>query len=367
MILTGFSCENFRNISSANLTFEEGVNLLFGNNAQGKTNAMEGIYLFARGKSFRGASDKELLKFGEEGFKIKVNYIDKSGNHSLEYIYYGGERRRTKDGYKLDKITEMIGNFRAVLFTPDDLCLVKAGPEERRAFLNVAISQCFPIYVKYYNSYKKALEERNFLLKKNARGDFVDRDEIIAWSKTLAEYASVIYKERKEYVKKLSEKASALLSSMTEDKDILSLSYKSDVFCEDDDTEKIKERYFEKFTSEIDREMIVGTTLFGPTHDDIEILINGKSARNFASQGQARSVVLAMKCAEGEVIKEVIGEYPVFLFDDVLSELDEKRQNFVLSGMEQKQILISTCEKDRIENATVKIEVEGGRYVSSRR
>ncbi len=367
MVLTGFFCENFRNIEKADLTFDEGVNLFCGNNAQGKTNAVEGIYLFARGKSFRGASDKDMTRFGEKGFQLKITYRDKSGDHSLEYACFGNERRRMKDGYRLEKITEMIGNFRAVLFTPDDLSMIKDGPEMRRNFLNVAISQCYPIYVRRFSAFKHALEERNCVLKTANKGFFLDQNEIFAWSKTLSEYAADLYLLRKQYIEKLSVSACRLLSVMTGGKDELSLSFKSDISPETFDKESIKECYYRKFTSGIDREIAVGTTLFGPSHDDMEITVNGISARNFASQGQQRSAVLAIKCAEGEVIREICGEYPVFLFDDVLSELDEGRKKYVLSGMEQKQILMTSCETDAIRNTEQTIRVEGGRYVSSRR
>ena len=159
MILKRFYLKDFRNIPEATIEFHDGVNLLFGSNAQGKTNAIEGIYLFARGKSFRKAKESDLVRFGSEGFRAEIEFETKMGGHSLSYATYGNERRRMKNGYKIDKVTEMIGSFRAVLFTPDHLGLVKDGPEERRAFLDVAICQCKPYYLSAYTNYKKALEQ----------------------------------------------------------------------------------------------------------------------------------------------------------------------------------------------------------------
>ncbi|MBQ8688935.1 MAG: DNA replication/repair protein RecF [Clostridia bacterium] len=363
MILKRFCAENFRNIEKCDISFLPGVNLLYGNNAQGKTNAVEGIYIFARGKSFRAKEDKELLFFGKEGFRIYIEYSDGDGEHTLEYAHYGRERRRRKNGYNLKSAKEMIGSFRAVLFYPDDLGIVKDSPEQRRAFLNVAISQCYGIYVDDYSKYKIALENRNHLLKSASKGNYVDARELESWSRSMAEYAAQIYLRRKDYIKKLELYANAVIRDMSSGEESLSLSYKSDIDGELSDARAIKEKYFEVFTRELDREKIVGTSLYGPHRDDMEILINGISARSFGSQGQQRSAALALKLAEGEVCREISGEYPVYLFDDVLSELDEGRREYVLSEVGKKQIIITTCESDFGKIPAEKIiEVTGGEY-----
>lgn len=362
MIIKKFRAENFRNIEGCEISFTDGTNLLYGNNAQGKTNAIEGIYLFARGKSFRSAEDKELVKFGSEGFRIYIEYEDKNGENSLEYAFFGRERRRKRNGYSIKSVKEMIGNFRAVLFYPDHLGLVKDSPEERRAFLNVAIGQCYPYYINCYSDYKSALENRNCLLKMASKGLYVDDGELKSWSDSMSEYASYIYIQRKEYIKKLELYAKKIMSEISDGKEELSLVYKSDIKIEASSREEALNEYKKVFSSEIEREKIVGTSLFGPHRDDIEILINGKSARNFASQGQQRSVVLSMKLGEGEVNREVSGEYPVFLFDDVLSELDDKRKKYVLSGIEKRQIIITGCEKDPDIKADNVIEVSLGEF-----
>ena len=193
MILKKFSAENFRNVEKESISFLPGVNLLYGDNAQGKTNAIEAIYLFARGKSFRAKEDKELLKFNEEGFRISIDFSSKNGDESLEYSLFGKERLRKKNGYKINKVKDMIGSFKAVLFSPDDLSLVKDSPEERRAFLNVAISQTYPSYIDIYSNYKKALDNRNHILKEASQGRFYDENELLSWSEYMAEYASYIY------------------------------------------------------------------------------------------------------------------------------------------------------------------------------
>jgi len=362
MIIKRFIAENFRNINNCDINFSKGVNLLYGNNAQGKTNAIEGIYIFARGKSFRASEDKELVKFEKEGFRLYIEYEDRYGDNSLEYSFFGRERKRKKNGYKLEKIKEMIGNFKAVLFYPDDLSLVKNSPEERRAFLNVAISQCYDDYIGYYSNYKKALENRNCLLKMASKGMFVDDNELISWSYYMAEYASYLYIIRKEYTQSLNKYSKNLMNQISSGKEEIELTYKSDIKKDIKERKEAEEEYKRIFTAEIEREKIVGSSLFGIHRDDLLININGVSARQYASQGQQRSIVLCLKLGEGEVIKEICGEYPVFLFDDVLSELDEKRKKFVIEGIGERQIIITSCEKENNFLPDKKIEVDLGKY-----
>ena len=365
MIIKRFCAENFRNIEKCDISLLPGVNLLYGNNAQGKTNAVEGIYVFARCKSFRAKEDKELLSFDKPGFRIYIEYEDSDGEHTLEYAHFGRERRRKRNGYPIKSVKEMIGGFRAVLFYPDDLGLVKDSPEERRAFLNVAISQCYPIYIDDYSRYKTALENKNCLLKSASKGGYVDNVELESWAGSMAEYAAKIYRMRTDYIKKLELYANAVMKDISGGKEDLKLSYKSDIVNGDADHKELRDAYFEIFTREIEREKIVGSSLWGPHRDDMEITINGVSARSYASQGQQRSIVLALKLAEGEVCREICGEYPVYLFDDVLSELDAARREYVLSDVGEKQIIITSCEPELGGvNASIVIKVTSGTYES---
>ncbi len=372
MRIKSFRATNFRNIENCNISFEDGVNFLFGENAQGKTNAIEGIYLFSRGKSFRSVDDREMIRFGTEGFRISIIYEDKDGEGILEYACFGRERLRKKNGYKISRVSEMIGSFRSVLFYPDDLDLVKGGPEERRGFLNVAISQCYPEYLAEYSRFKIALDNRNRILKNASKGNYFDEGELIAWSKQMAEYASFIYCLRRDYLSRLSIYTGKIALDMSAGKENITISLKSDI---DEDKpegllsrDEVIKKYIEVFTNNLQKEMIVGTSLYGPQRDDIEILLNEKSARAFASQGQQRSIVLSMKLAEGEVIKEMFSEYPVFLFDDVLSELDENRRRYCLSGMGQRQVIITSCESERLKDEAGRvIEVKEGEYVFTHR
>ncbi len=363
MIIKKFSASNFRNIERCEIEFRPGLNLLHGKNAQGKTNALEGIYIFSRGRSFRAREDKELIRFGAEGFRLSIEYEELSGSSTLEYAMLGKERLRKKNGYKLKGPSEMIGSFRSVLFYPDNLEIVKGGPEERRSFLNVAISQCFPSYIKYYADYKKALENRNCLLKLTGKGLYVSEDEISSWSYSMADYASYIYLMREEYVERIAPFASKIMSEISDGEETLTLDYSSDISGCDRDRERVREEYVRVFTESLDRERSAGVSLFGPHRDDLKLSVNGKDSRLYASQGQQRSCVLALKLAEGEVVKQITGEYPVYLFDDVLSELDERRRRYVLSDSKEKQIIITSCESEEYKQYGANIiEVSGGGY-----
>ena len=368
MKIRSFEAKNFRNIKNCKIEFSDGINLLIGKNAQGKTNVAEGIYLFSRGKSFRGSSEAELRYFGEEGFYTAVEYESKTGEERLEYSVFGKERLRKKNGYRINKVTEMIEGFKCVLFVPDDLSLVKGGPEGRRAFLNVAASLAEKNYIEFYRGYKIASENRNCILKNAKAGLYFDMSELNAWSGSVAKYAAEVCLVRREYINKIEKHAKKILSEISDMKEELSLKYSSDIDESITELSEIEEEYKRILSSDINREIAVGYSLFGPSRDDIEIKINGKEARAFASQGQQRSVVLAIKLAEGEVIREIFGEYPVFIFDDVMSELDEERRRYIVENAGEKQIIITSCEKESyVGIADNIIEVEGGFYVSSHR
>ncbi len=393
MKIVSLTAENYRNIEKQKIEFSDGVNLIIGKNAQGKTNVIEAIYTFARGKSFRGVADKKLIKFGCDYYFIEAVYEDKRRIQSLSYRYSEKGKVKKKNGIEEEKASDMLGNFRAVLFCPEHLMIVKGAPAERREFLNVGIAQNDIIYLKDYSLYGKILENRNALIKNAQKTSHFNENEIKVFSNQIAEWAAKIYIKRKEYIKRLDKYVNEVMKDISSGKESASLLYLSDI--EADTYEEAREKYRGVFSGSIRKEIAFGTTMFGPHRDDMEILINKISARTYASQGQQRSLSLALKIAEGEVSKEINGEYPVFLFDDVLSELDSDRQRYIMSNTGGKQIIISACEqniygyceetmKSTKEDNSEKedainennifgnekinvIEVDGGRYVSSYR
>lgn len=384
MLIRTFAAKNYRNIEDASLAFSPGINLLYGQNAQGKTNVLEGIYTFARGKSFRGSSDSEQVRFGERGFQISLGFFDGVREQTLSYRFGRGVRERLQNGAPLSSLREMMGLFRAVLFTPEHLSLVKGGPGERRLFANVGISQLKPSYLGLMTRYNNILEQRNSLLKSAQKGESVDMAFLDVWNRSLAEAAAEIALLRASYLREVGCEAAKCMQDISAGRENLVLYYESDFEIEDlpacerplDILRNVREeyrnnliaRYEELFSSRVEREIAAGCSLFGIHRDDICIKINEKDARSFASQGQQRSVALALKLAEGEISKKESGEYPVFLFDDVLSELDGARREYLLSSVKDRQVILTACESYGIENISANIiSVEGGRYDSAHR
>ncbi len=329
---------DFRNIENACLEFSPGTNILVGSNAQGKTAAIEGIYLFARGKSFRSQHDTDMIRFDCDFATADMEFNDGRRDHKMRIAYSRDGRRLCKhNGVDIKKLSEFIGHFRAVIFCPTHLSLVKDGPSVRRGFIDTAISQIKPSYISDLQKYNNILSQRNALIK-NA---YFQRDVFDAtveyWSAQLAREAEKISKKRADYVELLSEYADHFIGDMTDGREKLSLVYRH---------QKTEEEYFKELMSNHERELKYGSTLYGIHKDDVDILLGGHEARSFASQGQQRSIALALKLSEGEISKKECGSYPIFLLDDVLSELDNRRREYVLSGLSDRQTFITSCSMD---------------------
>ncbi len=346
--------KNFRNIQDQVIEFSPEINVIYGENAEGKTNALEGIYLCSQGRSHRTIHEKDFINFESEIAEVGVAYETASRSNvslGIRYLRSGG-KVCDKNRVPVTKMSEFIGNFRTVIFTPEHLQTVKSSPQFRRRFLDSAISQISPAYVASLQRYTRALVQRNkLLLLAKEKGGFAD-DSVEIWSLSLAKEAAMIAKMRSAYIEKLARSVSDVFSDMTSGKEKTEIIYRSPVE---------EEQFVKMFTSSLEREIRFGTTLFGPHKDDFEIFLNSHEAKNFASQGQQRSVALALKLSEGEISKEVSGEYPVFLLDDVLSELDENRRDFVVSRIHGKQVIVTSCDQNKIIGARM-IRCTGGRY-----
>lgn len=342
---------NFRNISTAEIKPSKGVNILYGNNAEGKTNALEGIYMFANGRSFRSAKERELIRFGENLSALKLRFNDKKRSHELEIRFTdSGKRLFRNNGVCVARLSDFIGSFRAVVFCPQHLSIVREGPSVRRNFLDSAISQIKPGFIKILQRYGCILEQRNSLIKNYYENPLPYKETIDIWSEQLAVEAENISAERTRYVAGLGGKLDVLFKAMTGGEEIPELIYSKT---------RTADEYLRLLTSSREREIRAQTTLYGAHRDDMEILLNGKEARLYASQGQQRSIAIALKIAEGELSKEYTGEYPVFLFDDILSELDERRRDFILGGLEGKQVIITSCDRSAARSGTRFLVKEG--------
>ncbi len=346
MQITHLSLRNFRNAEDSDIKFESGVNVICGANAAGKTNILEAIFYFAAGKSFRNCKDRELISFGSDKGNIAMRFSTENVDIKMSATLVKGGRRIIRIGESEPlRMQEYIGRFRAVIFTPDHLNLVKGAPENRRRFLDLAICQSFPRYAAALSEYNRVLAQKNALLK---RGNVID--ELLAvYNERLAGLAAVITVNRRKYIKKLEEEAKKFLFDMSGQKEELSISYQTqsgELLTQ----EEIRERYLALFEEKKEQEKEKFLALYGAHKDDFSVTINKKSARMYGSQGQQRSVVLALKLAEGELSAKLTGEYPVFLLDDILSELDKDRKNYILSRITDRQVIITGCESEVFES-----------------
>lgn len=355
----------FRNIEKEVIEFENGINVIYGENAQGKTNILESIYLFARGKSFRAFKDRELVMFGKDTAYVNMDFKRGSDEITLGVeIPKSQTKRFYRNRVRVNKTSEIIGEFRAVLFFPSHLGIIKDAPSVRRRFLDVAISQLRPIYIKMLAKYNSVIEARNSVLKMDSekRNEYLGMLDI--YSEELSYLCADIALMRIDYIKKLDYWVNIFFEEMTNGKEKPKITYETNASEDDfDKREVLKDKYLSLLKNNLDREIKYGATLYGIHKDDLKIVLNGKDSRFYSSQGQQRSLALAMKMAEGEISREYSGEYPVFLFDDVLSELDDNRKSYILSKITGKQVIITACDKsgfDKTESCSF-IRIENGR------
>ena len=362
------SIRNFRNIERAEIEFESGVNILCGENAQGKTNLLEAIHFTSLGKSFRTTHDEEMIRFGDEFCEVSLDFTDSVRRQNITVRMMAGKRKQIEHNrIKVSRVSDIVGTFRTVLFCPEHLSLIKEGPGERRNYLDIALSQLYPVYLKSLQRYNQILKQRNQLIRA-AEDDRATFDATIdMWSEQLATEAATIAKYRYRYLKMADGHIERFFGEMTGEREKPSVVYVASSKQEPEaheDVELIKSAYRKLLFEHHDREIGAGSTLWGIHKDDIEILLNGKPARAFASQGQQRSLALAMKLAEGEVCAAVCGEKPVFLFDDVFSELDSTRRAYLSGKIGERQVIITTCEPSGIVGGKM-IRVENGTFQST--
>ncbi len=355
LVLSGF-----RNAIDSEIEFDSGVNVICGANAAGKTNILEAIFYFASGKSFRNCKDRELITFGRDKCTMQMRFRSGGFSERMTATLSKGSRRAISIGESGPlRMQEYIGRFRAVVFTPDHLGLVKGAPESRRRFLDLAICQSFPRYAPTLSEYNRVLAQKNALLRRgNANDDLLD-----VFNDRLAMLAASISVNRRKYVRRLEESAKRFLLDMSDGKEELTLHFQTQSG-EDGSMDEVRERYRALFDEKKEYEKERFSSLYGAQKDDFTAYINKKSAKMYGSQGQQRSVVLSLKLAEGELSADLTGERPVFLLDDILSELDRDRKEFVLSHISDRQVIITGCESEVFESGRGKrILVENGKIV----
>ena len=358
---------DFRNIEYASIDFDSGVNILCGENAQGKTNLLEAISFGSIGKSFRTSHDEELIRFGAEICEISLDFTDSVRKQNITVRMMSGKRKHIEQNHvKVGRVADIVGAFRTVLFCPEHLSLIKDGPGERRNYLDIAISQIYPLYMKSLQKYNQILKQRNQLIRLAQDDRATFNGTIEFWSDQLAHEAAIISRYRRRYLLLANARIGECFMEMMGERE-----KPQAIYCgsskqpseEYDDIVKTESVYRDLLMNHHDREIGAGTTLWGIHKDDVEILLNEKPARQYASQGQQRSLALAMKLAEGEVCASVCGERPVFLFDDVFSELDSTRRAYLSGKMKDRQVIITTCEPSGIVGGKL-IRVEKGCFYS---
>lgn len=331
---------NFRNYKNEEINLEKNINIFYGKNAQGKTNIIEAIYLCGLGKSFRTNKDKEMIKLNENNSFVEVEY-EKSDRDGKIKIELKNKKNIYLNNIKLKKLSELLGNLNVVIFTPDDINILKGGPENRRRFLNIMISQLRPNYLNVLNLYKKTIEERNNYLRlikeENKSEELLD-----IWDEKLAEYAEKIVNYRKEFINKISNKIVEIHKNITNNNEEIKIEYLTD--CEK------KENYLNLLKQRRKLDVIKGFTTKGIHRDDFVIYINGNQVNVYGSQGQNRTVMLSLKLSELQIIYDEIGEYPILLLDDFMSELDKERRKNFLENIKNNQVVITCTEKLNLEN-----------------
>lgn len=337
MYIKRLRLKDFRNYKDLDIEFDSKVNILLGKNAQGKTNLLEAIYTTSMGKSFRTGRDSEMIRFGADFLRIEATAI-KDGEELLVEIAVSEDNKGVKiDGVKALKNSDLLENIYTVIFSPEDLKIVKDEPEKRRRFIDREICQLKLSYYMNLAAYKKALAQRNALLKERN----VEEDNLAVWDQSLAHYGQQLIAERRKFVTKLDEISRDLHKSITNGKEDLEIVYEPN--CQGDLLEKLSKTH--------NLDIIKRSTGAGPHKDDLKLSVNGIDIRHYGSQGQQRTAALSLKLAELKLIKEETGEDAVLLLDDVLSELDGERQTFLINSLGNVQLFITTAElTDKVSN-----------------
>ncbi len=360
MIIKSIILKDFRNIVFEKICFEDGVNILVGKNGQGKTNILEAVSFCSYLKSFRAAKEEQLIRFGCDLARIQIEYFNSDNTESIEIVINkDGNKQLKHNGMTVTKNRELIGSFLSILFTPDNLNLIKEGPNKRRSFLDMALCS---LDIKYTDSllrYQKILSQRNALLKK----ENVLEDLLEIYDRKLAHEGAYIANARARYIEKLETFAKIIFSDISKSQNKLKLLYINQFSKTVENCEQIEKAMYERYQKTHQTDIMLKMTTSGIQKDDLLILQNGKSLKYFGSQGQIRSAVLSLILAQADVIHDRYGEYPVIILDDILSELDRARQKYIFSGTRATQVLVSTCETQKARGKGNVLKVSEGRII----
>ncbi|MEN8906060.1 MAG: DNA replication/repair protein RecF [Clostridiales bacterium] len=358
---------NFRNYKNLDISFNKNLNIFVGNNAQGKTNILEAIYLCATGRTHKTSKDGELKNFFSDSYYVNLDFIRQESNQSITISYSNQKGKLLKiNSIKIDKLRKLIGNLVVIIFSPEDLNIVKGAPSDRRRFLDMILSQIKPNYFTNLQDYQRVIKNRNALLKSINKSPYL-KDTIDVWDEKLVNIGAKIVKERLNFIEKLNIESNILHKKISGEKEIINLNYKSDlIFSVDDNIKSIEKKIYDKLIENQDYEIQRRSSLYGPHRDDLIIEINKINLKIFGSQGQQRTAILSIILSKLEIIKDEIGEYPILLLDDVSSELDRERLEKLLDLVKRSQTFITTTGYDNLifEKEKSKIfNVENGKII----
>lgn len=359
MNIESITLKNFRNYEELHMDFSQGTNILYGDNAQGKTNVLEAVYLCSTTKSHRSTKDKEMIRFGDEESHIKMILQRDGVRRRIDmHIKQNKAKGIAVDGLPIHKASELFGIVNVVFFSPEDLNLIKDGPAQRRRFIDLELCQLDKVYVYHLVSYNRVVNQRNKLLKELAfRSDYADTLDI--WDEQMVSYGQQVIELRGNFVNQLNGIIEGIHRRLSGGKEHLELKYEPSV--------KKEELANAVFRSR-DKDIRQKTTLVGPHRDDLSFMVNNVDIRKYGSQGQQRTAALSLKLAEIELVKQLVKDYPVLLLDDVLSELDSSRQNQLLAGIDHIQTMITCTGLDDFINNRFQIDkifkVVNGRVIN---
>jgi DNA replication and repair protein RecF len=356
MYIEQLALKNYRNYEELSVEFENKVNVILGENAQGKTNVMESIYVLAMAKSHRTSNDKDLIRWDQEYAKIEGRVQKQYSSLPLQLIISKKGKKAKCNHIEQLRLSQYVGNMNVVMFAPEDLNLVKGNPQVRRRFIDMEIGQVSPIYLHDMNQYQKILQQRNHFLKMIQIKKQTDQTMLDVLTEQFIQTAVKIVTKRFEFLRLLQKWAMPIHHGISRGLESLEIEYKPSVeVLEEQDLSKMVTGFEEKFSKVKLREIERGTTLFGPHRDDLLFLVNKRDVQTFGSQGQQRTTALSVKLAEIELIKSEIGEYPILLLDDVLSELDDYRQSHLLNTIQGRvQTFVTTTSVEGIAHQTLK-------------
>lgn len=348
MVIDSLDLKNYRNYDILDMNFDKNVNIIYGDNAQGKTNILESIYMCATSRSHRGSKDKEMIRFGESESHIKANVLKNNINYRIDMHLKGNKAKGIAiNGIPIKKAVDLFGIIQIVLFSPEDLNIIKNGPSERRRFMDMELSQLNKIYLSNLVNYNKVLVQRNKLLKELS---FNMTDELLStldiWDVQLVHYGRSIIDGRIKFVEELNDIISSIHSNLTGSKEKLVVEYAPYTTAE---------RLEDMVSASRDKDIRYKSTGIGPHKDDLVFYINGQDVRKYGSQGQQRTTALSLKLSEIELVKKLTKDNPILLLDDVLSELDSNRQNYLLNSIGDIQTIITCTGLDEFINNRINI------------